>query len=139
MWLHVYFHRKAVTTILFYFASKWSKYILAICNVGGIINIAIVIHNSRLRDCEENKSTLTYFNVMVIVSFWTKYSTSLLCEISLTKVSNKIAQYRPDHYILHVYHVWEILEGGKLANLANYEPFANYFCFRNTEEYFINV
>ena len=115
----------------------WSRYILAICNVGGIINIAIVIHYSRLRDCEENKSTLTYFNVMVIVSFWTEYSTSLLCQISQTKVPNKMAQYGPDHHIVvHLYHAWEKIGGGKMANC---EPFANflftnYFCFRNTKE-----
>ena len=99
---------------------------------------------SRVRDCKENKSTLTYFNVIVIVSFWTEYSISLLCQISQTKIPNKMAEYGPDHHTVHFYHAWENIGGGKLVNLVNCEPFTNflfinYFCFRNTEEYFINV
>ena len=42
------------------------------------------------------------------------------------------------HHELSIVH-GKILEGTKLVNVENCEAFANYFYFRNTGEYFINV
>ena len=41
--------------------------------------------------------------------------------------------------LLYTCHARENISGQKLVNLVKCEPFANYFCLRNTGEYFIKV
>ena len=59
---------------------------------------------------------------MIIVSFWTEYSTSLLYQISQSKIPNKMAQYGSDHHIVHLYRTWENIGGGKNWRIVDYSP-----------------